>query len=275
MSCNTREENAADLAADAAAMQIFTIDQCYNCANWRTVHVRAPNLDLAVDLANGADTTFHDDELGDDPPPNEGEAGVLQCTEWESDGGGGECGPTFTVGVARGWHDGTSEAPADDALVVPNDVRQFYVEWTRQAGVRDELYQALKLVLPYALSRVEDIVEEAEQEKAEGREGTKWDQALVENAHTIYQRAAAALRRAEEEADCLEMWRCGRTWAGTSARASLARTARSTTTGRAATGRTCASEASNSTSRARRPPQPSRRPFAWHTHTCARSRTTL
>jgi len=144
-------------------MQIFTIDQCYNSGNYRTVLVRAPSLGVALSLANEAEETEYDDSLGDTPPPPEGEAGILSCTAWDSSSFD-NAGETFTIDCAAGVHDGTGDVPEDEMLVTPPDFRQFRTEWVTVATLISQMDHALRdalvcLTLPQGPLSVDATIE--------------------------------------------------------------------------------------------------------------------
>jgi hypothetical protein len=103
-------------------VKTFVIEQGYNCLNWRTVHVRAETVEEAVAVAYEAEGSYFGEEPEDDDP-------IRECTDWCSDGGGGECGPTFTLGVAEGDEIENVHAATDEQLrPIPVAYRQFATE---------------------------------------------------------------------------------------------------------------------------------------------------
>lgn len=122
-------------------LKSFTIDQDYNCLHTRTVRVRAASLEAALIIANESDA--YSDPID----------GLVSCSEWSSDMGGGECGPTFTSYIAQGPN------PRDDnaySLItekpackreVPPELRQFATEWPAEHAKLLALAEALGAML--------------------------------------------------------------------------------------------------------------------------------
>lgn len=129
-------------AQEPAGLPVFTIDQCYNCAYWRTVVVQAPTLEVAIELANGANPG----EGCDDPELEE--PAILECGDWTSNGSGDECGPTFITNIAKGRHEyAWEEAKTTNDVPVPAEHRQFAVEWAGKLDAIKELRAALQNIV--------------------------------------------------------------------------------------------------------------------------------
>lgn len=137
-------------------MQTYTIEQAYSCLYWQTVVVKAESLEQAIELAREADP-----DSGQDEDASEDEPGVLMCTEWSSNGGGAECGPTFTFNVKVGDNPDNEEYHYAPGVVVtvPEDARQFATEWPEEHAALSKARELARKFMEAAKTECADHID--------------------------------------------------------------------------------------------------------------------